>query len=53
MLTIFTTALLLSTPKPNLVVALMPYWTALVSLKSSTITSLRRSIMPAMSLSIT
>ena len=46
MLVIFAITLLLRTPKPNLVVAFRPYKPALGSLQSSTVMSLRMSIMP-------
>ena len=41
MLVIFATALLLSMPRPNLVVAFKPYLSAFGSLQSSSVTSLR------------
>jgi hypothetical protein len=46
LLAFFATALLLSMPMPNRVIALMPYWLALGSLQSSTVTSLRKSVPP-------
>jgi len=52
MLVIFAMALLLSMPKPNRADALTPYTPAIGSLQSSTVMSLRISIIPAVNLLI-